>query len=53
MEEREKEAAPERRGVVAARLTLPAARARRGRPEDLRDILAEVPDAPPVPGDEK
>ena len=30
-----------------------ATRARRGRPEDLRDILAEVPDAPPLPGDEK
>ncbi len=28
-------------------------RARRGRPEDLREILAEVPDAPPLPGDEK
>jgi hypothetical protein len=28
-------------------------RARRGRPEDLRDILAQVPDAPPLPGDEK
>ncbi len=28
-------------------------RARRGRPEDLRDMLAEVPDVPPVPGDEK
>ena len=27
-------------------------RARRGRPEDFRDILAEVPDAPPLPGDE-
>ena len=27
-------------------------RARRGRPEDLRDILAEVPDVPPLPGDE-
>ena len=27
-------------------------RAKRGRPEDLRDILAEVPDAPPLPGDE-
>ena len=27
-------------------------RAQRGRPEDLRDILAQVPDAPPVPGDE-
>ena len=24
--------------------------AKRGRPEDLRDILAEVPDAPPLPG---
>jgi hypothetical protein len=28
-------------------------RAARGRPEDLRDILAQVPDVPPVPGDEK
>lgn len=28
-------------------------RARRGRPEDLRDILAQVPDASPLPGDEK
>ena len=27
-------------------------RAQRGRPEDLRDILAQVPAAPPVPGDE-
>ena len=27
-------------------------RAQRGRPEDLRDILAQVHDAPPVPGDE-
>ena len=27
-------------------------RAKRGRPEDLRDILAQVPRAPPVPGDE-
>ena len=27
-------------------------RAQRGRPEDLRDILAQVPDVPPVPGDE-
>ena len=27
-------------------------RAKRGRPEDLRDILTEVPDAPPLPGDE-
>ena len=27
-------------------------RAQRGRPEDLRDILARVPAAPPVPGDE-
>ena len=27
-------------------------RAQRGRPEDLRDILAQVPDAPPVPGNE-
>ena len=27
-------------------------RAQRGRPEDLRDILAQVPHAPPVPGDE-
>lgn len=30
-----------------------ATRASRGRPEDLRDILADVPDAPPLPGDEK
>ncbi len=29
-----------------------ATRARRGRPDDLRDILVRVPDAPPVPGDE-
>lgn len=28
-------------------------RARRGRPEDLRDVLAEVPDVPPLPGDER
>ena len=28
-------------------------RAQRGRPEDLRDILAQVPDVPPLPGDEK
>ena len=28
-------------------------RARRGRPEDFRDILAQVPDVPPLPGDEK
>ena len=27
-------------------------RAQRGRPEDLRDLLAQVPAAPPVPGDE-
>jgi hypothetical protein len=27
-------------------------RAKRGRPEDIRDILAQVPDAPPLPGDE-
>ncbi|GDY22367.1 hypothetical protein LBMAG56_37140 [Verrucomicrobiota bacterium] len=27
-------------------------RSRRGRPEDLRDILARVPDVPPLPGDE-
>ena len=27
-------------------------RAQRGRPEDLRDILAQVPVPPPVPGDE-
>ncbi|MBI4663771.1 MAG: hypothetical protein HY735_33640 [Verrucomicrobia bacterium] len=27
-------------------------RAQRGRPEVLRDILAKVPDVPPVPGDE-
>ena len=30
-----------------------ATRARRGSSDDLRDILAEVPDAPPLPGDEK
>jgi hypothetical protein len=29
-----------------------ATRARRGRAEDLRDILAAVPDVPPLPGDE-
>ena len=28
-------------------------RARRGQPEDLRDILAQVPDASPLPGDER
>jgi hypothetical protein len=28
-------------------------RARRGRSEDLRNILAQVPDVPPVPGDER
>jgi hypothetical protein len=28
------------------------ARAHRGRPEDLREILAQVPDVPPLPGDE-
>ena len=28
-------------------------RARRGHPEDLRDILDQVPDVPPLPGDEK
>lgn len=28
-------------------------RAERGRPEDLRDILAQVPDVPPLPGDER
>jgi hypothetical protein len=28
-------------------------RAARSRPQDLRDILAQVPDVPPVPGDEK
>ena len=28
-------------------------RAKRGRPEDLRDILAQVPDVPPLPGDER
>lgn len=28
-------------------------RAKRGRPEDLRNILAQVPDVPPQPGDEK
>jgi hypothetical protein len=27
-------------------------RAKRGRPEDLRGILAQVPEAPPLPGDE-
>lgn len=27
-------------------------RAQRGRPELLRDILARVPDVPPLPGDE-
>ena len=27
-------------------------RANRGRPEDLREILDQVPDAPPLPGDE-
>ena len=27
-------------------------RAKRGRPEDLRDILAKVPDAPPLRGDD-
>jgi hypothetical protein len=27
-------------------------RARHGRPEVLRDILANVPDVPPLPGDE-
>jgi hypothetical protein len=27
-------------------------RAKRGRPEDLRDILAQVPDAPLLPNDE-
>jgi hypothetical protein len=27
-------------------------RARRGRPEDLRDVLAQVPDGPPLPADE-
>ena len=27
-------------------------RAHRGRPDDLRDILAQVPDVPPVRGDE-
>lgn len=27
-------------------------RARRGRPDDLRDILAEVPNVAPIPGDE-
>jgi hypothetical protein len=27
-------------------------RAKRGRLEDLRDILAQVPDVPPLPGDE-
>ena len=28
-------------------------RAKRGRPEDLRDILDRVPDVPPLPGDEQ
>ena len=28
-------------------------RARRGRKEDLRSVLNEVPDVPPLPGDEK
>jgi hypothetical protein len=28
-------------------------RAKRGRPEDLQDILAQVPDVPPLPGDER
>ena len=28
-------------------------RAQRGRPDDLREILDQVPDAPPLPGDEK
>ena len=28
-------------------------RAKRGRAEDLRDILAKVPDVPPLPGDER
>ena len=27
-------------------------RAKRGRPEDLRDLLAKVPGVPPLPGDE-
>ena len=27
-------------------------RAQRGRPEDLRNVLARVPDVPPLPGDE-
>jgi hypothetical protein len=27
-------------------------RAKRGRPEDLGDVLARVPDVPPLPGDE-
>jgi hypothetical protein len=29
-----------------------ATRAGRGKPQDLRDILATVPDVPPLPGDE-
>jgi hypothetical protein len=29
-----------------------ATRALRGQPEDLREILATVPDVPPLPGDE-
>jgi hypothetical protein len=28
-------------------------RAKRGRPEDSRDILAQAPDVPPLPGDER
>ena len=28
-------------------------RAQRGRPDDLREILDQVPDAPPLPGDER
>lgn len=28
-------------------------RAQRGRLEDLRDILSQVPDVPPLPGDER
>jgi hypothetical protein len=30
-----------------------ATSARRARAEDLREVLTQVPDAPPVPGDEK
>jgi hypothetical protein len=42
------------RGILKNVFPLVAAetRAKHGRPEDLRDILAQVPDAPPLPGDE-